>query len=407
MTISKVKVDQLAKATKDLCLKEPFYGLFLMMLNKKWSTEVPTAGVGKLGINYQLYLNEDFWNELNPKQHISLLKHEVLHIAFFHIRDFDHLKNKEIANIAADLEVNQYINKEELPPGPQLLNLYPELNLEPKKGTKYYYDKLMKGKENPGTCPNLDKMLDAIKEEKSSVQININGERNIEVKLLDHKTWEEFKNLDEATKKLIKHQTENILLEVSNQITKSQGTIPREIVEILERITIIEPPKFNWRGYLRRFIGGSTKTFTKMSRSKPNFRFIDNPGLKHKTQRKILVAVDTSESVDTSELQEFLGEMNHIYKTGTEVIIAQCDTAIKKIGKFNPKEDFKITGRGGTSFFAVTDYYNQNFKKYNCLIYLTDGEASAPDKCKGPVLWVHSSKSEINENLKGLKIKLN
>jgi predicted metal-dependent peptidase len=144
-----------------------------------------------------------------------------------------------------------------------------------------------------------------------------------------------------------------------------------------------------------------------MSKHKPNFRFLDNPGLKHKQKRKILVAIDTSGSVSTNELVEFLAEINHISRTGTEVIIAQCDAAIKKIGKFDPKQDFEISGRGGTSFHPVTDYYDANWKKFNCLIYLTDGEAPAPEKCRGPVLWVHSSKSEINEDLHGLKIKLN
>jgi predicted metal-dependent peptidase len=71
------KADQLAKASKDLILKDSFYGFFLMMLNKQWSTKVPTAGVSRLGVNYQLYLNEDFWQSLTPEQHIGLLKHEL------------------------------------------------------------------------------------------------------------------------------------------------------------------------------------------------------------------------------------------------------------------------------------------------------------------------------------------
>ena len=401
------KTDELAKASKDLMLKEPFYGLFLIMLNKQWNNKaVPTAGVSKQGINYQLYLNEDFWKSLSPNQHMGLLKHELLHIAFFHITDFDHLTDKEIANIAMDIEINQYIAKDLLPPGPQLPESYPELKLEPKKGTQYYYDKLMQGKKN-GNCPNLNAVLAAMAQGEIKVRISAKGGGQMEVQLPDHSTWEEFDNLDEATKKLIKTQTAHILSEVAEQVQKSRGTVPGEMAEILERITKLEPPKFNWRAYLRRFVGGSIKTFTKMSKHKPNFRFLDNPGLKHKQKRKILVAIDTSGSVSTNELVEFLGEINHISRTGTEVIIAQCDAAIKKIGKFDPKQDFEISGRRGTSFHPVTDYYDANWKKFNCLIYLTDGEAPAPDKCRGPVLWVHSSQSNINEDLHGLKIKLN
>jgi hypothetical protein len=54
------KHDQLGKASKELMWKEPFYGFFLIMLNKIWSKKVPTAGVSKNGINYQLAINEEF-----------------------------------------------------------------------------------------------------------------------------------------------------------------------------------------------------------------------------------------------------------------------------------------------------------------------------------------------------------
>ena len=41
-------------------LKEPYYGFFLIKLNKIWNKRIPTAGVCKNGINYQLAINEDY-----------------------------------------------------------------------------------------------------------------------------------------------------------------------------------------------------------------------------------------------------------------------------------------------------------------------------------------------------------
>ena len=76
--MSSIRSEQLAKASKDLMLKEPFYGLFLIMLNKQWNNRaVPTAGVSRNGVNYQLYLNEIFWDSLTEPQRRGLLKHEV------------------------------------------------------------------------------------------------------------------------------------------------------------------------------------------------------------------------------------------------------------------------------------------------------------------------------------------
>lgn len=401
------KSEQLAKASKELMLKEPFYGMFLTMLNKQWSDKVPTAGVSRLGINYQLYLNEEFWATLDANKRIGLLKHELLHIGFFHITDFEHLTNKMIANCAMDIEINQYIDKDFLPEGGMTIDLFPDLKLEPKMGTKYYYDKLLNAVNNPGTCNTVDQMMEAASNGEGEIEIDIDKQGNIKVKLPNHDTWQEFEDLDEATKKLIKTQTEHIIKEVADQVVKSRGTVPGEFAEILQRLETLDPPKFNWRGFLRRFVGGNIRHNTRLSRHKPNFRFQDNPGLKHRYKKNILVAVDTSGSVHTEELKEFLNEIYHIQRGGTEVTIVQCDSAISHIEKFDPKKEFKVHGRGGTSFHPVTDYYDQHFRKYNCLIYLTDGEAPAPDKCRGPVLWVISSQSQgLNKDLKGLQIQL-
>lgn len=94
-------------------------------------------------------------------------------------------------------------------------------------------------------------------------------------------------------------------------------------------------------------------------------------------------------------------------KTGTEITIAQADTAISHIGPYNPRKEFEVHGRGGTSFQPLIDYYNANTHKYTCLVYLTDGEAPAPTPARGRMLWVMSSQSQLNKNLIGPQIKLN
>lgn len=400
-----MRADQLAKISKDLMLMEPFYGLFLTSLNKRWNNSIPTAGVGLNNIGYQLYINEMFWDKLNDNERLGLLKHELLHIGFFHITDFKHQTDRMLSNIAMDIEINQYIDDKYLPPGPVLLSSFPELNLEPKKGCNYYYEKLKNAKEK-GNCPNLNEMIAADQSDNTTCKIQVKG-NSIEITLPDHSTHSEFDNVDEATEKLIKKQTEHILKEIAEQVIKSRGTIPGEFVEIFERINHIDPPKFDWRAYLRRFSGGSTKIFTKKSRRKYNKRYEENPGLKIKPKRHILFAIDTSGSVSNAELRECINELHHINKTGTDITVIQADTAISNIAPFNHRNDFKIYGRGGTDFQPVIDYYNSHLHKYTCLIYFTDGEAPAPSPAKGKILWVLSSKSNINESLIGHQIKLN
>ena len=161
------KQDSLSKTGKELMLKEPYYGIFLIMLNKVWNKRVPTAGVSKNGINYQLIINEDFWTSLSEEHMLGLLKHELLHIAFGHLTTYFKFSNRKLANVAMDMEINQYIHKDWLPEGGIDIDNYADLNLERKAGCRYYYDKLQDlkdEKDKNGTCGNdpMDQLLDQI-----------------------------------------------------------------------------------------------------------------------------------------------------------------------------------------------------------------------------------------------------
>ena len=166
------------------------------------------------------------------------------------------------------------------------------------------------------------------------------------------------------------------------------------------------PPKFDWRGYIRRFTGISTKVFTKKLRRKENRRYDDNPGLKIKMRQHMLLAIDTSGSVSNAELMEFMNEIHHIYKSGVDITILQCDTRITSIEPYKGKKELEVHGRGGTEFDPVLEYYNAHNKKYTSLVYFTDGEAYTSVKPRGNVLWVLSERSYMNEDLPGKVIKL-
>jgi len=392
--------DSLARASKELMLKEPFYGLLLLSLNKQWDKRVPTAGVSKNGVNFQLTINEDFWNSLSDNHKRGLLKHELLHIGFFHIQCQDEFQNKKVANIAMDIEINQYIDEDDLPEGGCTLESFAEYNLPPKAGCREYYKLLMQAKEQEeqsGSGGKISDMAGMDDGEQHSSGTNVP----------DHSTWKDFEDLSEAEKKLLESQTAHILKEIADSVEKSRGIIPGEFKGILERLRHVEPPKFDWRSYVRRFAGGAKEVFTKKLRRKDNKRFEENPGLKIKNKRHLLVAIDTSGSVSDKEVKEFLNEIHHIHKTGSEVTILQCDTVIRSIEKYKPNEDITLHGRGGTDFDPVLEYYNENQGKYTCLFYLTDGECSTDVKPKGKMLWVISTRGEINKGLPGPQIKLN
>ena len=382
-------IELISKTVKTLLFKEPFYGLFCIGLNKKISNSIPTAGVGPNGIGIELVVNPDFYKSLSEEHRMGLLKHELLHVSFGHIATRDRYPDKKLANIAMDIEINQYIDPNHLPPGGLTLNTFPELDLPERAGTKYYYDELQNAADQ-GTCQSLQQLLD-----------DMDGESQY-----CHKTWENFDDIPDAERKMIEKQIEHQLKETADSTEKRCGSIPGELKDLIKRLRHVEPAKFDWRGYLRRFVGNSSKVYTKKLRRKYNKRYVSNPGLKIKFKNHICVGIDTSGSVNNDELKEFVNELCHMHKTGHKITVVQCDTGIRSVEDFNPNKDFEVHGRGGTSFQPVIDHYNEN-GRYTALIYLTDGEAWAPENCPKNSLWVHSSVSRINEDLPGLKIQLN
>ena len=404
--------DSLSKTSKDLMLKEPYYGFFLLMLHKSWSDQLPTAGVCKNGINFQLMINEKFWTDLSEDHKLGLLKHELLHIAFQHLTTFTMFSDKKMANIAMDMEINQYINSGWLPEGGIDINDYDDLNLDRKAGSRYYYDKLKQAqqdKKDTGSCgdDNMDKLLDGIEKSQSMVMIGNTGGggagEDKKVDIPDHE-WEEFEDMPDAEKKLIEKQLQRVLTEAKEQTIKKRGYIPGEISGLIKLDEVI-PPKFNWKQYIKRFTGISTKIFTRKLRRKENKRYSDNPGLKIKMRQNMLVGIDTSGSVCDSELKEFINEIHHLYKAGVDITIVQCDTQIQSIKKYDGKFELEVSGRGGTYFEPVLEHFEEN-RQFTSLIYFTDGEAWTDMKPRKPVLWVLSERSDFNDSLPGKQIRL-
>ena len=404
----------IAKHSKTLMFKEPFYGLFLISLNKELSDVVQTACVAKDGINTKLVISPKFWETISDNCKVAVLKHELLHIAFKHLQMYDSYSEKELLNIAADLEINQYIEdsyKDETWDGLEITSApWNTMNLPVKAGTRKYYELIQQEmKNNPDG--DVAKFVQAMKDangDGESRTITLGDGTQIEVKA-SHEFWKQYENMDEAEKKLMEKQIEHQLKDTAEQIQKQRGHIPGELKELIDSLYISEEPVIDWRVYLRRFNGMASKIFTKKTRHKPNKRFYGNPALKIKQRKNTLVAIDTSGSVSKDDLKEFLSEIHHIYKTGTEITVIECDAQIGRVYEYKGKTEIakEVTGRGGTSYEPVMKYLKDHKDKFQNLIYLTDGECNIEQTqpCK-PVLWVHCSGRKINNELPGAKVQI-
>ena len=422
---------ELAKAGRTLMLKEPFYGLFLIGLNKEMSKSIPTACVAKDGINLKLVVNPEYMEKQDPTTRVAILKHEMLHIVMQHLGMFDQFADKKLLNVAADLEINQYISTELKGSTWEGLDIkdgeFKGVKLPLKAGTRTYYDLLQKeldeydkqqqssglgtGSDNGG---NGDVAGDEKDQTSNSGGGSGEGEGFAEWFRSggngeEHSLWEEFENLSEAEKKLIQKQIDHQLKEVAEQTQRSRGTVPGELSSYIDKLFEKVEAVIDWKQYLRRFGTRSAKIETKKTRKKPNIRFGSGPAIKIKPKRNTLVAIDTSGSVSDQDLIEFFNEIDAIHKTGTTVTIMECDSYVHRTYQYegNKQDVLRVCGRGGTSFDPVMEEIFKAPGKYQNLIYLTDGYAPAPQRVPMvPILWVINSTAQINPELPGAQIQI-
>ena len=339
----------LDRAVKTLLIREPFYGLFLLNLNRYYGDKCDTACVCRNGINTELCVNKKFWDTLSDDEQLGVLHHELNHILFKHITSSEYFGDHNKFNKAADLEVNSYIPVLQKDP-----YYYPaRFNLENNKGTKFYYEKLPDEPDQP--------------QDDSGNSYDPND---------SHASWKDFQDLSDAEKELVNQQIDYQAKNTAEHVQKLIGSIPGELKEYLDSLFKIKPQVFNWKAYFRRVIGNLITSELYLTRMRPSRRFPDSRGVKFKRKPHVLVGVDTSGSVNDKELEDFFSEIYYLWKSGVKVTIAQVDTKIEHIEEYNGKFNKEIYGRGGTEFTSLINYYNERKKDFSTLVIFTDGYVS-------------------------------
>lgn len=415
----------------DLLLKSKyiFYGLYLAELNKSFSDDFPTACVSKHPSSpaIALTIGKKFWEKTlwNPSRKKAILIHELEHIVREHIPQSAEgaFPDKRVANIAMDISINQDIT-EELPRFDEngdkcgvYIEDFPELGLEPKQSSYYYYNKLMKAKEDKAKSKGLGE--DSKAGEKGN-GMGTSGSLMLD-KMLDaqergelgdwHSLWDEItKDMSDTEKDLLKKEMQETIRRVAEETIKSRGDVPAHIANAIKENFGNKPPIISWRTLFNRFIGSTITTEIYQTRKRPNFRFEDAPSNKYKNKVKIVVGVDTSGSVSEHELQEFFGQILHMYRAGVDVDVCLWDAACDPPYKYKGEHTYKRTRGGGTHASCFIEYVNKNksLKQWTCAITLTDGFIERePIKCNLPMLWVITSTGSTAFEHNCKKIKLN
>jgi predicted metal-dependent peptidase len=417
-----LKVNQeIEKISSQLILKEAFYAHFFSGMLKVVSEHLPTMAVEAKQNSVLLHVNPTFWSEGLKEQDFQYgaIKHEILHILLLHIFRYKEFSHHGIFNVAADLVVNQFIERSQLLEGVVLLELFPELKLKPHESLNYYYEKLYKlykrkiqeEKEKQSQCEIGVSEGDNEKTKKNKNEDYKISWKNLKSFLQEdsisqqqHALWKYLEGLSSAEKELLQEAIKQKIYEIIKRTrSKEFGKLPAGLQTYLSEFEKSMLPSVNWRRVLRLFANSSAKTFIKNTLKRPSKRYGTTPGIKIKHRNKLFVVIDTSGSVAEDDLKEFFQEIYHIWKQGAEVLVAECDTIIHQTYYYKGQMPKVVKGGGGTDFNAPITYANTKYKP-DAIIYFTDGYCDAPKvKSRFPIMWLLSTAGAKEEELKNFE----
>lgn len=396
----------LKKAIIKLYLSNPFFASILLRMKIVEDNTQPTACTdGK-----QIWYNQKFVSELNQLELIGLLAHEIAHIFLMH-----HLRrgNRDIRtwNCACDYAVNEILTKDgfTLPEGALLKKdyfglaaerIFDIINSQDQQDNEGNGDADSDGDEEEdentgGNGESKSKKEDGNEDrdgsecdEKCSKSNGKSGSKFNNKKNSNFGEVRDAPYNNESERKEMEQQTKELIISALQQ-SKMCGKEPAFSKLIYAEIY----PKEDWRTILRSFITEVTRN--DFSFKKPNEKYMHTgfylPSLYKEEIGNIILAVDTSGSINKELLSIFIAEIRSILEetAGTDIKAICCDSSVKGGLQDITDNELKIMGGGGTDYIPVFYLIEKEDEQPKAVLYFTDGYCNSfpshePDY---PVLW--------------------
>lgn len=344
--------------------KYPFFGYLLFNLQFVESEECPTMGVD----GTYCYYNSDFVSKLNNEELRGVLIHEILHIAKGDLWRRDS-REPQRWNISADILCNNIING---------LN---DSDIKLPNGA--IYD--AKHKDS-----FTEKVYDDIKDRVKYFNIGVEFSNGKDGKGCRgfHGKWGE--GLSKKQKKELSEKWKRAVKIAADIHQKQRGDLPAGLQRLVENTETV----IDWREVLLSYLTTSKNDY---SFCRPDKRLMYSdlifPDLQDEDNiENIVVGLDTSGSMETSELSKFLGEVNGLIKSfsNTKAWFCSVDSEVydfKEINKYELPET--IRGGGGTNYGCLFEEIKKRNLHPSVVIMLGDGWAEYPSEIPDyDVIWL-------------------
>lgn len=409
--------ERLRKDIVAMLFIEPFFASIISNTKKVVGTHVPIAGVAILGGEMVLFINPKGYYSYPLYERLFILIHEVLHLILFH-----HAREKNKIhkwwNMATDVAINQMIDTKSTVMPSDCLKVdswekshgivFPR-NLD----ADHYYKMLKEQNKDLGLTDEMrkgtfGKQLSSASKEKNaqpaqstteSTQATPASPKSTEpsespMSTTDDPTQSPFDNMhptwtmsDDTSKEVYE---EVIRKAIEDAHAFSNGNVPGYLQS---HVSEMLASKTNWRSIYRNFIAKKQNTNKKSTWKKRNRRFGSTVmGYKKSRKLTVLVGVDTSASITENDYRIFNGELLNMYKSGANIIIAECDAKVHSVYRYTPSNVPTFIGGGGTDFRPVFEFATSRSHKLisappDVIVILTDGAGPAPVSTSIPTLW--------------------
>lgn len=358
--------DELISARVHLLISLPFFGNLatrLKLINAdEWCSTAATDG-------RNLYYNSRFIKMLSHKEIVFLLGHEILHCCYDHMGrkgDRDH----RLWNIANDYCVNADLKKHRVG---EFITAVPALYDAKYEGwsSEQVYDDLYENAEKINLNDLIDQLLDE--------HMDGDGESGGDGEDGDGEEGGRGgqPKLSEEERQQIRDEFKEAMIAAAR--AAGAGGVPGGVQRIIGDLT---EPKMNWRELLRQQLQSTIKTdYTWMRPSRRSWH-CDGimPGSNYDEMIDIVLGIDTSGSISTSMLRDFLAEVKGITEEfpAFRIHLFCFDTDVHNPQRFESDSlddilEYDIQGGGGTDFTVMFDWMKSEEISPARLVVLTDG----------------------------------
>ena len=347
--------EKLDKAKAKLMLEHPYFGQIASSLKISSNDNIESFTSDGDSFEY----NDEYLSKLNEKELEFTLANSAMHYALSHKNRINQ-REDWLWQLATDYAINSMLVKNDM--------------FAPEK-------------------INLNKRFDGMYAEE--IYAILESE-------FDEKEYEEKEQKQKKEKQKVnpseKESIDEDFLNQVNQKIKAQGELPKDFQRVFPELFI---DKIDWRSELHRYLNLHAKEDYQFF--PPNKKYIHQgfalPSLKSELL-KIVVAIDSSGSIDKELLATFFGHFQSIVESfkSYEIDLIECDAKIQNHKVFYPGDsiEYKVVGGGGTDFRPVFEYVDKEIADAKIIIYFTDGLGSFPKNSPYiDTLWVMREKIEV------------